>query len=505
MRAFLIVFWLSVLPIAGWGGNVALVIGNSSYQTVPSLPNPANDANAVARVLQQQGFQVTTAIDMTRAQMLSTLRAFRGQADDADVAMVYYAGHGMEISGRNYLIPIDARIADERDARLEMIEMGDVLAQLSGARQMKMIVLDACRDNPFVARMQRDQTARNVGRGLAIVKDAGADTLIAYAAAAGEVTPDGLEGGNSPFTRAFLNAFQGPPTDVRLLLGHVRDELRQSVPGAAPFVYSSLGGAQYILNANSPPTPPAANLVPALDENTLLIDFATAEISNSADAWNTFLTKYAAYSDHTLFILGRRNRDQLAAGAVAASAPSEPRSGTPAAPSEQVAALSAPVPPPDTVEPAAPEMTRKAAILEIQKLLKQRNCYAGRLDGLYGRQTARGLATLSTRSGAALSVRKSSTVRDLQDVISRLVIIDDVKCPTAKVARRPAAPANKPRPAATAKPPAPVVAAPAPAPAPAPAKKKRPQPGSTVFKNPPNYCPQYGSSKGCRDGTPTDW
>lgn len=500
MRAFFFLLWMTVLPVAGWAENIALVIGNSDYRTVPTLPNPVHDANAVARALRQQGFQVVTATDMTRAQMLTALRDFRNRADQADIAMVYYAGHGMEIGGRNYLIPVDARIADERDARLEMIEMQDVLAQLSGARRMKMIVLDACRDNPFVARMQREKKGRNVGRGLAIVNDAGADTLIAYAAAAGEVTPDGKAGGNSPFTRAFLNALQGPPKDVRLLLGQVRDELRQSVPGAAPFVYSSLGGTQYILNAQSPaPSEPKPGPVTELDENALLIDFATAEISNSSAAWDVFLAKYKAYSDHTLYILGRRSRDKLAAEVNAASVASEPRSGSANAASEQVAALDSTVQAPEPVKPAIPELTRKEAILEIQKLLKRRNCYPGRLDGLYGRQTAGGLATLSDRSGLALSVRKSSTIDDLEQLIARLAIIDDVKCPTVQVVRRPAAQAKA---SSRVSPAAPKPAAPIAAPAP---RTKKPQPGSTVFKNPPNYCPQFGSSKGCRDGTPTSW
>ncbi|MFD3189449.1 caspase family protein [Sedimentitalea sp. HM32M-2] len=514
MRILLIFVLLLILPATSWAGNVALVIGNSDYQTVPALPNPINDAQAVAEALRRQGFEVTVAGNMNRAQMLTTLRGFRDRADQADVAMVYYAGHGMEIAGRNYLIPVDARIADERDARLEMIEMQDVLAQLSGAKRMKMIVLDACRDNPFITRMQREKKGRNVGRGLAIVNNAGADTLIAYAAAAGEVTPDGLEGENSPFTKAFLNALSGPPADIRLLLGQVRDELRKSVPGSAPFVYSSLGGSQYILNRNSQapaqskPTAPASA---ALDENALLIDFATAEISDTATAWEEFLTKYQPHSGHTLYVLARRNRDRLAA--VAAAAASEPRSSSapltarpqPALQPQQLAALDQPAAtaPSLRVPPTPePEMTRKQALLEIQRLLKGRNCYPGRLDGIYGRQTAAGLRTLSARAKVPLKVDKNSSVADMADVIDRLVVIDDIKCPAVAVVRKPAA---KPRPPAKKR--QPTVAAPtarAPVAKTAP-KTKKSQSGQTIFKNPPNYCPQFGSSPGCRDGSPISY
>ncbi|MFK7754285.1 MAG: caspase domain-containing protein, partial [Sedimentitalea sp.] len=252
MRHLIFIVFFLFLPVAAWANKVALVIGNSGYSSVPELDNPRNDANSVTTALRAQGFQVTLANDLARVAMRETLREFRNQADRADVALVYYAGHGIEIKGSNYLVPVDARLEDERDAELEMIELDLVLRQISGAKTLKMVVLDACRNNPFIVKMRRENGGgRNVNSGLGRIEYADADTLIAYAAAAGEITPDGLAGRNSPFTTAFLRALDGPPTDVRRLLGRVRDHMRQSVPGAAPFVYTSLGGGEFVINPNS--------------------------------------------------------------------------------------------------------------------------------------------------------------------------------------------------------------------------------------------------------------
>lgn len=495
MRAILLAVFVLCLPGLGWAGNVALVIGNSTYRSVETLPNPVNDARAVAVALRAHGFDVTQANDLTRADMLNTLREFRDVADRSDIAMVYYAGHGMEISGRNYLVPIDARITDERDARLEMIELQDVMSQMSGAKRMKTVVLDACRDNPFVTGMKRTDTGRNVGRGLALVENAGADTLIAYAAAAGEITPDGAEGGNSPFTRAFLNAMDGPSLDIRLMLGSVRDELRRSVPGAAPFVYSSLGGGTYVIN--SKPGPVASPRPTAKsDANTMLSDYATAELADSVAIWDAFLDTYAAQSDHTLYILARRNRDLKLAGRAAASTALPPASrasvGDPVRPpTATLAEPSVPIPP-------IPALSRQDAILEIQNLLKTRNCYAGRLDGLYGRQTAAGLASLSRESGGRLSMSRSSSAEQLMELIDALVIIDDARCPEFVIVRKPAI-KQRARPTSTTTAPVPVSPTPTPK-----ATPKQSETGHSVFKNPPNYCPQYGSSPGCRDGDRID-
>ncbi|MCB1362912.1 MAG: caspase family protein [Rhodobacteraceae bacterium] len=396
MRLLLAAFLLLIVPLPALAKNVALVIGNSAYRNVEPLANPANDAIAVSNALTAQGFQVVMANNLTRSEMYNTLIGFRSLADAADIAVVYYAGHGIEIAGQNFLIPVDASARDARDAHVEMVQVADLLPQISGARRLKMVVLDACRNNPFVAQMKSAGQDRGVGRGLAIVESAEADTLIAYAAAAGAVTPDGAEGGNSPFTSAFLRALDGPPTDIRLLLGSVRDEMRQTVPGAAPFVYSSLGKDRVVINPNSAGSDGedgagdaggAAAVAGKFDPNAMIVDFATAEIADSPDLWLAFLEKYKDHADQTLYVLARRkqaqieNRERLAAlqpvappvtpDSVAGTAKAAPPPQSPPDAPEPVAKAepgAAPEPAPEAVtladpkpEPAVPSVPEAAA------------------------------------------------------------------------------------------------------------------------------------------------
>ena len=264
--AALILVGCSVIPAKSRAADlVALVIGNADYISVGRLDNPLNDAASVSEALREHGFDVVTATDLDLSAMLATLRDFRSKSDAADIALVYYAGHGIEVGGVNYLIPVDAKLADERDAPVQTITVETVIDQVSGARKLKMVVLDACRDNPFAAQMVRAGRGRNVGRGLRKVEVGRSDTLIAYAAAAGEVTPDGDPGENSPFSAAFVEALKGPPSDVRRLLGAVRDIMRTTVPGAEPFVYNSLGGSEYVINpGGAEPTSPPTTTAPAL-------------------------------------------------------------------------------------------------------------------------------------------------------------------------------------------------------------------------------------------------
>lgn len=461
---FLLLIVAFLLPSILWAEKVALVIGNGAYRSVAALDNPGNDARSIAQALVAQGFDVTLVEDQTRAQMLSALRSFRSSADGAEIAMLYYAGHGIEIGGRNYLIPVDAQVADERDARLEMIELDDALAQLSGAQRMKMVVLDACRDNPFVTRMKSENKGRNVGRGLAIVNEADADTLIAYAAAAGDVTPDGAAGGNSPFTQAFLSALESPPADVRLLLGRVRDQMRRNVPGAAPFVYSSLGGDAYVINPNSL-RPDSSAQADAPDPNAIIRDFATAEIADDPEVWRTFLTQYAALADHPLYVLALRRRDlPEREDASTQSRPEDSASETPK--------------PPD----------RKDLLGRIQTALQSRNCYGGKIDGLYGRQTRSGLARLSAETGETFALDDTTPPDRMEALLTRLEALDGVTCPKVVVARKPVA---------TTAAPAPTYQVTVPA-------EPTPEPPSNgaVFVNPPNYCPAYGSTAECQDGRP---
>ncbi len=225
------------------GVRVALVIGNSAYKFAPVLPNPQRDATAVGAMFRAAGFrQVIVETNLDVVSMRRSLRAFADKAADADIAIVYFAGHGVEIGGRNYLVPVDAALSTDLDARDEAIELDRVLELLDPARRLKLVLLDACRDNPFASRMRRAGASRAVSRGLAPPDVQGSNTLVAYAARAGAAAEDG-EAQDSPFAKALLHNLTTPGLDVRIALGRVHDEvMRDTGSRQEPFIYGALGG-----------------------------------------------------------------------------------------------------------------------------------------------------------------------------------------------------------------------------------------------------------------------
>ncbi|MBI3434689.1 MAG: caspase family protein [Proteobacteria bacterium] len=221
--------------------RIALIIGNSQYVNAAALPNPTRDAQALAATLRRIGFnQVTLKLDLPREKMLDELRIFAGAADRADWAVVYFAGHGLEIGGTNYLVPVEAKLGSDRDANYEGVGLDKVLHAVEGARKLGLVILDACRDNPFVKSMQRTRGAsRSVGRGLANIEPDGA-TLVAYAAKHGQVAEDGA-GVNSPFMTALLKNLETPGLEISLLFRRVRDDvLAATGKRQEPFTYGSL-------------------------------------------------------------------------------------------------------------------------------------------------------------------------------------------------------------------------------------------------------------------------
>lgn len=238
--------------------RVALVIGNSAYKNVPVLLNPQKDADAVAASLRNIGFStVTLTADATREAMLNALRTFADEAEKADWAMVYYAGHGIEVNGVNYLIPVDAKLATDRDVQFEALPLDQVMTSLEGAKKIRLVVLDACRDNPFTPQMRKTQapvvaqastaggvvTTRSIGRGLGEVKVSGA-SLVVYAAKHGQTALDG-EGGNSPFAIALVQRLATPGVEINKIFRLVRDDVMEATAGRQePFTYGSLPGRE---------------------------------------------------------------------------------------------------------------------------------------------------------------------------------------------------------------------------------------------------------------------
>jgi TPR repeat protein len=223
--------------------RVALIIGNSNYQNVPRLPNPSADAVSMAQMFKDAGFEfVDMQLDLGGVEFKRALRRFSDAAIDADTAILFFAGHGMEVLGTNYMIPIDAKLADERDAPDEAIALDRILEAVDGAKRLRLIILDACRDNPFSVSMKRHIATRSASRGLAKVEPQTSDTLIAYAARAGSTAEDG-KGEHSPMTTALLHNLTVPGLDIRLAFGLIRDEVVKITSNRQePFVYGSLGG-----------------------------------------------------------------------------------------------------------------------------------------------------------------------------------------------------------------------------------------------------------------------
>ena len=221
--------------------RVALVLGNSAYQNVPPLANPINDAALVAATLKEAGFDVVDSRhDLSALETRRALRDFSDSARDADIAVIYYAGHGLEVDGSNYLVPVDAKLERDSDVYDEAFSLDRILLAVEPAKQLRLVILDACRDSPFTKTMKRTMVSRGVGRGLAKIEPTSPNTLIAYSAKAGSTAQDG-DGNNSPFTVALARHLTTPGLDVRRAFGFVRDDVLKSTNNRQePFVYGSL-------------------------------------------------------------------------------------------------------------------------------------------------------------------------------------------------------------------------------------------------------------------------
>lgn len=272
--------------------RMAFVVGNGAYQNAVALRNPVNDAKAISRTLKAIGFDVTERYDIGVVEFRRALRRFGDAAWKADIAVIFYAGHGIEAQGVNYLIPTDAKLSTDRDIEDEAVPLSKVVeaTQDYGDRRkrLKLIIIDAGSENPFA----RLQSARTSG-GLVSIQPAESNTLIAYASKHGSVPLDG-DGENSPFTEALLRNLAVPNRDVRQMLSRVRDEvLRTTNNRQEPFLYGSLqGDAVYLV-----PTPGEA--AAADDSSSIKGDFELATTVGTIKALEVFLEthKTGFYAD----------------------------------------------------------------------------------------------------------------------------------------------------------------------------------------------------------------
>jgi TPR repeat protein len=238
--------------------KVALVIGMGDYVSVPKLDNTLNDARAIAETLEGVGFTVTLALDTPLAPLMDLVDEFAFRAETAELALVYFAGHGVEVQGENFLIPVDAVVASNLDVQRQSISLDQLLAAVEGAREMRVVILDSCRDNPFGDAIDLDLAAADDGGGDAATRSGSGrvglapanpdqGTIVAFAARDGQVALDGI-GDNSPFATALMEKLTEPGLEISLMFRQVRDEvLAQTANLQEPYVYGSLSGEPFYI------------------------------------------------------------------------------------------------------------------------------------------------------------------------------------------------------------------------------------------------------------------
>ncbi|WP_354046306.1 caspase family protein [Bradyrhizobium sp. LB12.1] len=270
--------------------RVALVIGNSAYKNAPRLANPVNDAGLVGGMFRNAGFDtVEIKLDLNASEMRRSLREFAARTRDADMAVIYYAGHGIELDGSNYLVPTDAMLETDGDVLDETIALDRALYAVEPAKQLRLVILDACRDNPFAKTMKRTLASRAIGGGLAKVEPTSPNTMIAFAAKAGSTASDG-DSRNSPFAVALTDHLPKPGLDLRKAFGFVRDDvLKKTGNKQEPYVYGSLGGSDVPL---VPARPAAAAGPQANPQDSVRKDYELALQAGLREAWEAFLQTY---------------------------------------------------------------------------------------------------------------------------------------------------------------------------------------------------------------------
>ena len=410
MRRAIVIAATGILLSAAAGNTasaerlVALVIGNSEYTNASKLLNPLNDATAVSVMLESAGFKVELHNDLSITAMRRTIRDFSDQAREADVAVVYYAGHGIQVDGTNFLIPTDAKLERDMDVEDEAIALERVMKVIEPARRLRLVILDACRDDPFTRSMKRTMPTRAIGRGLAKVDPTVPNTLIAFSAKAGSTASDG-DGSNSPFTAALVKHIAVPDLDLRIAFGNVSDEvLKNTGNRQEPVTYSSLGGGTIALvrtpkdhdEQAATSAPPATTTA-----NAAYRDYELAMQAGTIEVWDSFLREHP---DGFYANLGRAQRARL----LAAVPP--PPAAPPAVPAIAPAPAVAAVPSATTsrsLTPAEPDDNHASAHHRHDRERARENAHAkehehrtarhGRGGGLCGH--VRTAVRIGTRAG----------------------------------------------------------------------------------------------------------
>jgi len=436
--------------------RVALVVGNSAYSNAASLRNPRNDASDMAETLKKIGFEVEVGLDLDQQNFAITIEKFARALDGADVGLFFFAGHGLQLNDKNYLVSINAKLENEFLMSSETIDLTSIVRLMESKASVNLVFLDACRNNPLADNLRRglEATKRsaNLGRGLARIEPASRDTLIAFAAAPGQVAADGDER-NSPFTTSLLKNIPRPSVEVSVMLKEVSADVRRATANAQRpqqlsdmsrtfyFVAAIPVAASDALAAAPASEPVKAPVVPQGDDRAFDVAFwNAAQAANDCDAVRAYLQRFP----NGVFVeLGRLSERRLCAAqrkvTVAESAEqpgtvAPPVAGSPAAVSPTtpkgdskvsaggatVAALEPAKAAPSAPRAVGPNATELARVVQLE--LYRLGCGPSEADGKWNGATREGLRRFSRAVHAKLDLESPSdaTITALQKQKSRV-------------------------------------------------------------------------------------
>lgn len=301
--------------------RVALVIGNSDYENVPRLENPVNDADDIAAALESAGFDVERQVDLGYEETRHALANFGARAAKAEVALIYFAGHGIEISRQNYLLPVDARLADPLDVSFQAMPLDLLQRAAEPAKRMSLVIIDACRNNPFVDRLETG--TRSLSRGLSTVTPRGKNRLVAFAAKEGTIAEDG-DGRNSPYAAALKLALAEPGLEIGKLFRKVRDDVMARTGGRQePSYYGSLTSEDFYFVPPAPEPAAPAQSQPGQGPQDMAEVAFWLSIAESEDA-RDFADYLSRYPDGQFADLAQRRLAKLLRGDIAMAPPQPP-------------------------------------------------------------------------------------------------------------------------------------------------------------------------------------
>lgn len=419
-RVIAVLAILTVWTAPAFAKRVALVIGNGAYEHTVALPNPANDAQTMATKLRSLGFEVVAGQDQTYNDMRRSVLDFAKKAYGAEIALLFYAGHGMQVAGQNLLVPIDAKIEDETSLDFETISVDFILRQMSKDVKVQMVFLDACRDNPLartLARRMGPSRSGSLGSGLAEIKPqetGGEGSVIAFATSPGDVALDGT-GDNSPFTTALIRHIDTPNVSIQTVMTRVTgDVYDQTEKRQRPWVNASLIGEVFLNKQAQPAGPQVASLgntatstspaqapatsaaVSAATKSTIdwereKLIWETAKSSDTVADYEAYLE---AYPNGTFANFARNAVKRLSGGSQVASVDPSVAAGA-AAPS---------LPDPQKAVPGTPETEaalgwNRTKRREVQTRLNLSGQSVGRPDGAFGPKTRAGVTAWQMANG----------------------------------------------------------------------------------------------------------